>query len=221
MTTTPLAPPVAGTGTALLRRLREPAPPRPERCSFCGLDLPSEHRHLADTEERALVCACVACTLLLQQPGAGAGRYRGVPRRYVADPRHALADTDWEALQIPVSLVFLLHNAVLDRWVALYPSPAGPAESELDPAAWQSVLDRTRLARMLEPDVEALLLRRAEDGATSCHLVPIDACYELVGRMRRHWQGFDGGAEARAELDAFFERLAALATPLREGSDEL
>ncbi len=33
--------------------------------------------------------------------------------------------------------------------------------------------------------------------------MPIDACYELAGRMRLHWRGFDGGAEARASIDAF------------------
>jgi hypothetical protein len=40
------------------------------------------------------------------------------------------------------------------------------------------------------------------------YLVPIDACYELVGELRRLWKGFDGGTEARDAMDAFFERLA-------------
>lgn len=61
--------------------------------------------------------------------------------------------------------------------------------------------------------MEALLLRR--DGRlVECFLVPIDVCYELVGRLRLCWHGFDGGAEARAELDAFFARLAVRARPL-------
>jgi hypothetical protein len=34
--------------------------------------------------------------------------------------------------------------------------------------------------------------------------VPIDACYELVGRMRRVWKGFDGGEEAWSEIESFF-----------------
>ncbi|MGR6999260.1 DUF5947 family protein [Yinghuangia aomiensis] len=29
--------------------------------------------------------------------------------------------------------------------------------------------------------------------------MPVDACYELVGRMRLHWHGFDGGSVARSE----------------------
>ncbi|WP_431676956.1 DUF5947 family protein [Kitasatospora sp. KL5] len=204
-----------GGGAAVLRRLRRPAAPRPERCTFCGAGLPPEHRHLADTSQRALACACTACAMLFEQPGAAGGRYRGVPRRYLVDPGHGIDGADWEALQIPVSTVFFLRNAELDRLVALYPSPAGPAESELDPESWQAVLGRTRLAAMLEPDVEALLLRRAH-GVTTCHLVPVDACYELVGRMRLHWQGFDGGPAAHAELDGFFDRLAGLARPLTE-----
>ena len=29
-----------------------------------------------------------------------------------------------------------------------------------------------------------------------CLLVPIDACYRLVGLVKLHWRGFDGGSEA-------------------------
>ena len=39
--------------------------------------------------------------------------------------------------------------------------------------------------------------------------MPIDACYELVGQLRRLWRGFDGGSEAHDALDAFFDRRAA------------
>ncbi|MDH6709483.1 hypothetical protein P3T27_006231 [Kitasatospora sp. MAA19] len=200
-------------GTALLHRLREPAPPRPERCEFCGLDLPPGHRHLVDTEERALTCACTACGLLFQQPGASDGRYRSVPARCLVDPDGPLDERSWSVLGIPVGTAFLFRNAALDRLLACYPGPAGATESELDEEAWQRALGESRLAAALEPDVEALLLRR--DGRlVECFLVPIDVCYELVGRLRLCWHGFDGGAEARAELDAFFARLAVRARPL-------
>lgn len=63
--------------------------------------------------------------------------------------------------------------------------------------------------------MEALLLRRTQ-GRFELHLVPIDICYELVGRMRLLWQGFDGGAEARAALDAFFADVARRARPVDE-----
>jgi len=62
----------------------------------------------------------------------------------------------------------------------------------------------------LEPDVETLLVHgRAEAGGFDCFLAPIDACYELVGRVRRTWRGFHGGEEARREIDAFFAGLRA------------
>lgn len=190
-----------------LGRFTGPRPPRPERCELCGVAVPEDgHRHLVETEKRALVCACTACSLLFDRPGATTGRYRAVPDRYLTDPDRPLDEGAWELLQIPVGVAFFFRNAALDRFVALYPSPAGATESELDPQTWQTVLGTSRLAALLEPDVEALLLHRSE-GRTTCHLVPIDVCYELVGRMRLLWQGFDGGAEARAALRTFFEQV--------------
>ncbi|WP_329374504.1 DUF5947 family protein [Streptomyces sp. NBC_00669] len=194
---------------------------RPERCELCGVDVaPGAHRHLVDTEKRALACACVACALLFDSRGAAGGRFRAVPDRYLADPGHVWDDGVWERLQIPVGVAFFFRNAALDRLVAQYPSPAGATESELDPDTWQDVLAGSRLAQVLEPDVEALLVRRAE-GRYACFLVPIDICYELVGRMRLRWQGFDGGAEARADLERFFAEVARRARPVpAEGRPE-
>ncbi|MET7683950.1 DUF5947 family protein [Streptomyces sp. NPDC005423] len=203
------------TRTPGLRRFLGERPPRPERCELCGVTVEADHRHLVDTEKRALVCACTPCSLLMRQPGAAAGRFRTVPARYLTDPRHRLEENAWEALRIPVGVAFLFRNAELDRLVALYPSPAGATESELEPATWTDVLGGSRLAELLEPDVEALLLRRT-DGRRECHLVPIDICYQLVGRMRLLWQGFDGGAEAHAALDAFFADVRRLARPVDE-----
>ncbi|MFE6056665.1 DUF5947 family protein [Kitasatospora sp. NPDC056446] len=204
---------ISRDGTALLHRLREPLPPRPEQCGFCGRDLPPGHRHLVDVEERALACACTACGLLFRQSGTVAGRFRTVPDRYLHDPDGELDDQAWSVLGIPVGTAFLLRNAVLDRLLAFYPGPAGATESELDQETWDRALGASRLAAALEPDVEALLVRRTHDGV-ACFLVPIDVCYELVGRLRRCWHGFDGGAEARAELDAFFRRLTDRSGPL-------
>ncbi|MGE7433842.1 DUF5947 family protein [Kitasatospora sp. NPDC001175] len=207
--------PISRPGSALLRRLREPAPPQPERCGFCGVRLPSGHRHVVDTDDRALACTCPACAMLFETPGAAEGRYRKVPDRYLMDPAHELGRSDWESLQIPVSTAFFFRNTALRRLIALYPSPAGPTESELDPQTWEFTLGRTRLAGLLEPDVEALLLRRTTEGL-QYFLVPIDVCYELVGRMRLHWQGFDGGSRARAELDSFFARVEQRARVLAQ-----
>ncbi|MEU6310917.1 DUF5947 family protein [Streptomyces sp. NPDC047014] len=212
--------PALGTRTPRgLHRFTGPRPPRPETCELCGVAVPEAgHRHLVETEKRALVCACTACSLLFDRPGARTGRYRAVPDRYLADPEHRLDQGVWELLQIPVGVAFLFRNAALDRLVALYPSPAGATESELDPETWQRVLGGGRLAALLEPDTEALLVHRWE-GRSGCYLVPIDVCYELVGRMRLLWQGFDGGAEARAALAAFFDEVGRRAKPLAPATE--
>ena len=65
-----------------------------------------------------------------------------------------------------------------------------------------------------EPDVEAILIHARRGGPIDCFLVPIDACYELVARVRRSWRGFDGGDQARSEISAFFDGLSARSRPL-------
>ncbi|MFI5721336.1 DUF5947 family protein [Streptomyces cyaneofuscatus] len=192
---------------------RRPPPPG-ERCELCGEPLPDEHRHLVDTTRRSLKCSCPPCHLLFTRPGAGQGRFRAVPDRYLTDPGFALDADGWNRLQIPVGLAFFFRNSALDRFAAFYPSPAGATESELDPATWDAVIGSTRLAGLLEDDVEALLLHAERGEPATCTLVPIDICYELVGRMRLHWKGFDGGAEARADIEEFFGRVAARARQL-------
>ena len=52
---------------------------------------------------------------------------------------------------------------------------------------------------------------RPNRGGAECYIVPIDACYELVGHLRTLWRGFDGGKEANAKLDAFFDDVRAKA----------
>ncbi|MET9095271.1 DUF5947 family protein [Streptomyces cyaneofuscatus] len=192
---------------------RRPPPPG-ERCELCGEPLPDEHRHLVDTTRRSLKCSCPPCHLLFTRPGAGQGRFRAVPDRYLTDPGFALDADGRNRLQIPVGLAFFFRNSALDRFAAFYPSPAGATESELDPATWDAVIGSTRLAGLLEDDVEALLLHAERGEPATCTLVPIDICYELVGRMRLHWKGFDGGAEARADIEEFFGRVAARARQL-------
>jgi hypothetical protein len=58
---------------------------------------------------------------------------------------------------------------------------------------------------------------RGEGGSATCHLVPIDACYELIGRLRRVWRGFDGGSDARAELERFFAGVEQRSRPAASG----
>jgi len=65
-------------------------------------------------------------------------------------------------------------------------------------------------------DVEALLITKNED-AVEHFLVPIDACYELAGRMRLTWRGFDGGSEARHSIDDFLGTVRSRARQLARG----
>lgn len=221
--------PSAASVPAALRGFTRRPPPALERCELCAEPLAPEHRHLVDTRKRSLLCACTGCSLLFTRPGAGAGHFQAVPDRYLVDPDFTLDEESWNRLQIPVGLAFFFRNSELDRLAAFYPSPAGATESELDPDTWREVLGHSRLAALLQPDTEALLIRRERGadgasggsggsgvGSTECYLVPVDTCYELVGRMRLHWQGFDGGAEARADLTDFFARVRAAARPATE-----
>ncbi len=202
--------------TASLRRfLTQPSPPpAEERCELCSAPLPPEHEHVVQTKERALRCACQACALLFDKPGAGGGGYRRVPNRYLRDQSFALDDAQWDELQIPVRMAFFFHNSVLDKVVACYPSPAGATESELPMGAYDTGIGASRLAQFAQPDVEALLVRRGADSPSpgsptpsECLLVPIDSCYRLVGLVRKLWKGFDGGTEAWEAIDGFFDGI--------------
>ena len=186
--------------------------PRPgERCELCAALIPDEHGHVVDLESRALMCACRPCYLVFAPKGAGGTRFRAVPDRYVAFPDFALSPSQWDALQIPVGVAFFFMNSALGHVAAFYPSPAGATESLLSLDSWGEIVATNPDLATLQPDVEAFLVRSADRQAgtaqAECYLVPIDVCYELVGQLRRLWKGFDGGTEAHAALDAFFDRV--------------
>jgi Family of unknown function (DUF5947) len=187
--------------------------PLGEVCEMCGVDITDEHPHVVNIEARSLQCTCRPCYLLFAPEGAGRGRYLAVPERYLIDADSDISEGQWEELQVPVGMAFFFENSVLGHVVAQYPSPAGATESLLDLVAWQQIVSGNRLAAALLPDVEALFVHRSRDG-TKTFLVPIDVCYELVGRMRMHWTGFDGGAEARQDVEQFLERLRSRSRPL-------
>jgi hypothetical protein len=165
---------------------------------------------MVNLDTRNLLCGCRACYLLFTSRGAGAGHLVAVPDRYAAVPGFSLGAGVWERLQIPVGVAFFFHNSESGHVTAFYPGPAGAAESLLPLDAWQQVVDDHPLLAELEPDVEAVLVRvggtrRTAGMQPEAYVVPIDACYELVGLLRMHWRGFDGGQEAEEALARFFQ----------------
>ena len=193
-----------------------------ERCEMCREALGERHGHVVDLDRRSLACTCRACYLLFTHEGAAGGQYRAVPEHVYHDPGRPLTDEDWNELQIPVGMAFFFHNSALDRVVAGYPGPGGATECELDLAAWDRLAAAYPLLGTLAPDVEAIFVNRAEPGSAAppgyeVFLIPIDECYSLVGELRMKWQGFDGGAEARAALATFLDSLRRRAVPLGRG----
>lgn len=196
--------------TSGLRRFRAPKPVvrAGERCEMCAVPIAEPHSHVADIENRAILCTCRPCYLLFTVRGAAQGKHRAVPQRFRHDPQFSLADRVWDSAGIPVSMAFLFLNSVQDTPVAFYPSPAGATESMLPPASWAELIGDNPGFADIEPDVEALLIIQGEDGFEA-FLVPIDVCYELIGHVRLHWKGFDGGAEAWSVINGFFAGLRA------------
>jgi hypothetical protein len=198
------------------RAARVPTAEEPERCEMCAAAVPSAHGHIADLQGASLMCACRACYLLFTQRSAGRGRFLAVPDRYLVDPERVMTPADWDQLEIPVGLVFFLRTSRDDgAMTGFYPSPAGVTECRLDLQLWSRLVADYPLLGAPVDDVEAALISRRDDGV-SYYLVPIDACYELAGRMRLHWHGFDGGAEARGSIAAFLAEVQRRARPVSQ-----
>jgi hypothetical protein len=221
--------------SAVAARLREYAAARPrpaaEQCELCGAGIDAAHGHLVDVQTRRLLCACRPCYLLFTHDGAGGARraaeerpeaqaggpkLRAVPERYQLVPELCDEGVEWDALQLPIGLAFLFRNSQTGRVTAIYPSPAGATESELPLEEWDHMGAAIPSLTTLQPDVEAVIVRRRLDGpGGDALIVPIDACYELVGAVRRTWRGFQGGDEVWQAIEDFF----AVARQRAEGVD--
>lgn len=150
--------------------------PRPRaRCEVCGGDRADDHGHVADVDDRRLLCVCDACRILLE--GQDRGRLRTVP---AAPARHVVAEdstpTWWDELDLPVGLVFLLRASTTDALVAGYPGPAGVVESErpvtaVPPELWPAA------------DTEALIVL-ASGTHFDAWLAPVTLAYAMTGRLR-------------------------------------
>ena len=189
-----------------------------EKCEMCSAELRTEHPHLIELVQRRLQCACDACAMLFS--GQAGTKYKRVPRdiRLLADFK--MTDAEWDGLLIPINLAFFFQNSIDSRVNALYPSPAGATESLLSLEAWSSIVQANPALNQLEPDVEALLVNRVGQARGSApaeyYIVPIDACYKLVGLIRIHWRGLSGGTEVWQEIGNFFADLRRKAQVVTE-----
>lgn len=185
---------------------------------MCGTPIEASHGHVADLEAQRLLCACRPCHLLFTGSGAGGGRFRALPETVRRVEGIAISAAQWDDLQIPVDLVFVFRQDSAEHHCACYPGPGGATESLLDLSSWDAVLADNPVLRSVQPDVEAVLLRRSE-GVTEAYLVAIDICYALVGLVRRDWVGFGGGREVWDGIEAFFGDLRARSVAVSSGRE--
>ena len=190
---------MANASVAALRKYIRPREPE-EKCDACGISIPADHVHQFDPKTRLIRCACASCAILYGTV------YREIPRRVQQLSNFRITDAQWDDLLIPISLAFFSHSTTVGRVIALYPGPAGAAESLLPLDAWEELAENNPELNTMQPDVEALLVNRV--GATREYfIVPIDQCYKLVGIIRLHWRGLSGGSIVWGEISRFFDEL--------------
>jgi hypothetical protein len=173
-----------------------------ERCDFCGRPIPPEHRHFADLASRRFMCACEMCAVRQAEQGI----FRPLPNRYLRLSGFKMPTTLWREFAIPVDMAFFVFNSALKRVVAFYPAPTGATESQLSLQVWEHLEQLNPALRDLAHDLEALLINRTQE-QPEYYIVPIDACYRLVGLMRSSWQGIAGGQGAFDAIGSYFREL--------------
>lgn len=192
------------SGVAALRAFTGAQARAAERCDFCGLAVGDAHAHVLDVKSGAPRCACTACALLFETPRAGGYRRIAPKAQRLPDPFSA---SQWSALGIPVGLAWFYRDVAESRLRVRYPGAAGMVEAPDPGAALEAAAIAAPALADLEAGAEALLVRRTAR-AGECWRVSMDRCWHLAGLLRRHWRGFDGGAEAHAAMDDFFRSLA-------------
>jgi hypothetical protein len=185
----------------------EDAPPAPaatadEQCELCTLTLASNHRHLLHLDERRILCVCETCWAVR----SGDAEFRPVGNRTVWLDDFALTDEQWASFQIPIGLAFFMVSTVSGGVIALYPSPAGATECELDLEAWQRLVAENPALATLEADAEALIVNRMAEEPKHV-IAPIDVAYQLVGVVKTSWEGISGGSATEAAVARYFDGL--------------
>ena len=197
-------------GSLSAKKTEAPPTSSAQRCDFCGVEIDTVHRHLFDRPKRSLICVCQLCYSLFTMDGAGGTRFRPVPQRYVLLADAANEAPFWDALQIPDGLSVLFTNGATGLTTACCLGSTMASEVAVPLDAWRDIERALPLLETMAHDVEALLVRRT-DGAIDAAIVPIDACYELLGRLRQNCPGVQrDSADVGREIEAFFARLAEM-----------
>jgi hypothetical protein len=185
--------------------VRRSQPAGTARCDLCGgLMAAEDHRHLLQLTDRTILCACEPCIAMR----SGEADLRPTGTRATMVNGFVLDAELWARFQIPIGLAFFVVTSATEAGVvALYPSPAGATECELYLAAWNELVAVNPVLESLEPEVEALVVNRLADPPLHA-IVPIDRCYELVGRIKATWEGISGGNAVENAVQAFFARLS-------------
>jgi Family of unknown function (DUF5947) len=171
-------------------------------CELCPIGIGEDHRHLLHLVERRIVCVCETCWSMR----SGDPEFRPPGSRTLWLEDFVLADEIWSAFQIPIGLAFLMRSSVSRAVVALYPSPVGATESELELTAWDALCEANPILAQMEPDAEALIVNRTGD-VHQYAIVPVDQCYRMVGLIKSRWEGITGGRGVEEAVGEFFDRV--------------
>jgi Fe-S cluster biogenesis protein NfuA/nitrite reductase/ring-hydroxylating ferredoxin subunit len=171
-------------------------------CQLCPSGLSDDHRHLLHLYERRIVCVCETCWSM----HSGDDEYRPAGTRTLWLEDFELSDEQWAGLQIPIGLAFIMRSSMTQQVVALYPSPAGATESELDLISWGAMCAANPVLDRLDADCEALVVNRLAEPAQYA-IAPIDQCYRLVGMIKSRWEGISGGRAIEGAVAEFFGEL--------------
>jgi len=173
-----------------------------ECCDLCGTELAADHRHMLQLEERRIDCTCEACWALR----SGDVEYRPVGTRVLWLPDLEMSGDRWASFGIPIGLAFFMRSTVAGGVVALYPSPAGATESELDMGSWDALVEDNPVLEQLDTDSEGLVVNRLSD-PPGYAIAPIDDCYRLVGLVKANWEGISGGDRLEGAIREYFSEL--------------
>ena len=210
MSATPGPPPQLVTA---LRRLRAAPVVRAEtraaaeaegRCELCPAQLPDTHQHLLHLVERRIVCVCSMCWAIR----SGDAEFRPAGGRTLWLNDLEMPEDVWGRFSIPIGLAFFMRSTQTGEVIAMYPSPAGATECELDLDAWSDLVAANPVLETLEPDAEGLIVNRLSDPHTYV-LAPIDRCYALVGTVKSAWEGISGGGELERAVAEYFAGMGS------------